>query len=348
MAAKIDHARLQADRSQTVWASEYDKQEHGTPLCPDRRCDCVLEGVHASTRNVGDQQVEVAAFFRLPRNAEASGRGHTAGCHYNVERTVARLVARSREIKKFDGNAVPLLDKARGHGAEFRLHILMEMQRVAARSPMGAEADSAASKRPFAGTRYVRSPHLLKPYLRMARAVLSLVARVRERPELARWITLTYSHMTVAWHDYFFDLGELGKLYDHLHGLGQFRWNAGNNQPVATVINIARTPVREAKHGQWQVAAIASEVRSDRFGTILIRPRIYVRGRRLANLIAAEQCVLLCAVPTASPVTARGEPSAALWFTIVDRSQVCRYPVMPRQQTEQPAGGGRPLPPRTP
>ena len=66
MAAKIDRACLKADPSRTVWASEYDKHAHGTPLCPDRRCRCVLEGVQTSTRNVNGTQVNVDAFFRLP------------------------------------------------------------------------------------------------------------------------------------------------------------------------------------------------------------------------------------------------------------------------------------------
>ena len=121
MAAKIDRARLQADPSRMVGASAYDKHEHGTALCPDPRCRCVLRFIKGYTRSIYDQQAFTVAHFALPANAEANGRGHGLRCGFNVAKVVAKIVAASR---KFTGGE--LLTDAPS-GAEYRLHILMEL-----------------------------------------------------------------------------------------------------------------------------------------------------------------------------------------------------------------------------
>jgi hypothetical protein len=168
-------------------------------MCPVHRCGCELQGVQASTRTVNGELIAVDAFFRLPSNAEKAGRGHKPACRFNVERTVTRLVAMSRRIDKIDADAEPLLDTARGRGAEFRLHILMEILRVLRRGPGESPIDMASGATGTVGNKYVRSAKLLPPYLRMAKAVLSLIARVQERPELAAQIRLKYGSRTIPW-----------------------------------------------------------------------------------------------------------------------------------------------------
>ncbi len=128
MAARIGFARLRSNKAVTITAAQYDPNVHrGDVVCPDVRCACGLVGVQATTRNIKGEQVDVDPFFRLTSSAEKTGRGHVATCRYNVERTVERLVARSREIKKLDENAEPLLAAAGSKKADFRLHILMEL-----------------------------------------------------------------------------------------------------------------------------------------------------------------------------------------------------------------------------
>lgn len=128
MAARINVACLKSNPATTIKARDYVPDIHrGDILCPAQRCRCDLQGVQASTRLVNGEQIAVEAFFRLPSNAEKAGRGHTPSCRYNVEKTVKRLVARSRKITELDEHAEPLLGASHGHGAEFRLHILMEL-----------------------------------------------------------------------------------------------------------------------------------------------------------------------------------------------------------------------------
>jgi hypothetical protein len=129
MAARIGVARLRSNPAKMIAAAEYSPDKHrGDVSCLVDRCGCELQGVQASTRQINGDQIEVDAFFRLPAGAEKNGRGHTAVCRFNVEKTVKRLVAMSQEVKKLDGSAELLLeDAARRKGAEFRLHILMEL-----------------------------------------------------------------------------------------------------------------------------------------------------------------------------------------------------------------------------
>src|SRR5215211_2172173 len=120
MAARIGVARLKSDPAKTIKACGYDPDIHrGDVLCPVDRCRCELQGVTASTRTINGEQIAVEAFFRLPRDAEKCGRGHTPACRYNVEKTVKKLVAASEEIKRLDKDAEPVLAAVRGQGAEF-------------------------------------------------------------------------------------------------------------------------------------------------------------------------------------------------------------------------------------
>lgn len=84
----------------------------------------------------------------------------------------------------------------------------MEVLRALRSGWGGFSAEAPIGASPPIGTKYVRSARLLPPYLRMAKAVLSLIARVQERPELAAWIRLKYGGRTIPWDKYFFDLSD--------------------------------------------------------------------------------------------------------------------------------------------
>ena len=122
----------------------------------------------------------------------------------------------SHEITRFGENAEPLLAAGRGQGAEFRLHVLMELLPSLTRRSGHGSSDAAAEAGGRTGTSYGWSGRLLLSYLRVAKAVLSLVGRIQERPELAKWIKLRYGSRTIPWEDYFFDFGEYAALHKHL------------------------------------------------------------------------------------------------------------------------------------
>lgn len=329
MAAKIDIARLQVNSAYLVLAANYKKSEHGIVLCPDNRCRCLIQGVSASTRNVGGGQVTVNAFFRLPSDAEKEGKGHKPSCRFSVQQTVTRLVARSREIRKFDENADPLLDGIPGHKAEFRLHILMELL---PHLPFGCASDlenSTSAEQRRVGTKYVQSSRLLKAYLRMAKAVLSLLARVQDTPVLEEWINLLYDGQRIPWLDYFYDIQDHGRLYDFLSARNQYRRSDHGDSPVAMVVEPIPQEVGLGKFGKYRIACRRRVYTSSSFEDVALRSVIYTRDHELALKIMRQGTSLVCAVPTIQKLMPPNRPWLKLYadinLSVVNASQVCRY-----------------------
>lgn len=339
MAARIGVACLKSNPTTTIKACDYDPDIHrGNILCPVQRCRCELLGVQASTRNVNGEQVAVEAFFRLPGNAEKLGRGHTPACRYNVEKTVKRLVAMSRQITELDERAEPLLGGTHGKNAEFRLHILMELL-PSLRQGWGSQTeDNAPGARRHIGTSYVRSDRLRPPYLRMAKAVLSFIARIQERPELAERIRLKYGRHTIAWGDYFFDLDGYAALHNYLALHGQHQRKPGENRPVALAVEIAGGRITPTKYDHWQIRCRAAIFPASNGNAVAIRPVLYAANRKLAETIAREHHVLICGVPTLGefrqPTKQGLKLCADVSIDVINRAQVCRYSPMLKQSGE--------------
>jgi len=336
MAAWIGVACLKSDPATTIKACDYDPDIHRRNiLCPVQRCRCDLQGVQAGTRLVNGEQIAIEAFFRLPGNAEKAGRGHTPACQYNVEKTVKRLVAMSHQITQLDESAEPLLSAARGRDAEFRLHILMELL-PSLREGWGDEVeDAGAGARSRVGTSYVRSERLRLAYLRMAKAVLSFIARVQDRPELAKRIKLRYGRHIIPWNDYFFDLDQYVELHNCLASHGQHRRKPGENRPVALAAEIAGGRVTPTKFGHWQIRCRAVVCPANDGSSVAIRPVFYAADQILAETIARERHVLICGVPTLGefrqPMKQGLKPCADVSLDIINRAQVCRYSPMLKQ-----------------
>lgn len=337
MAARISIACLKSNPATTIKAYDYEPNMHrGNVLCPDQRCRCELQGVQASTRAVNGEQIAVDAFFRLPGNAERLGRGHVPACRYNVGKTVSRLVAMSRQITRLDECAEPLLAATHGQGAEFRLHILMELL-PSLRQGWGGKAEGTATSRHLGvGTSYVRSDRFRSPYLRMAKAVLSFIARVQEKPELANWIKLKYGRHTVSWDEYFFDLDRYAALNNYLVRHNQTRRVPGENRPVAVAVEVVAGRDAPTRYGHWQIRGRATVCDTTDGELVAIRPVLYVADQHLAQTIACKRHVLVCGVPILGeyrqPARSGLKPCADMSIDIIDRAQVCRYSPMLRQQ----------------
>lgn len=329
MGARIGFARLKSNPAKMITAAEYNPDKHrGDVLCPDGRCKCEIQGVQASTRNINGDQVNVDAFFRLPGGAEKSGRGHATACRFNIEKTVKRLVAMSQEIKNLDNGAELLLDAAR-KSAEFRLHILMELLPSIKQGWRTAAADALAGGHMRVGNDYVRSSRLLKPYLRVAKAVLSLISRVQEHPELAACIKLKYGARNIAWENYFFDRDKYAELYQYLLSQQQFRRTRGQSRPVALAVEIAGDRLTQTRFGHWQIRARASRCIIEGEAPFAIRPVLYIADEAVAHRIARERNILVCGVPTLGsfrdPEKKGLVRCADVSIDIISRTQVCRY-----------------------
>lgn len=329
MAARIGVASLKSDRAKTIKAYEYNPDIHrGDVLCPVYRCGCELQGVQASNRTINGELISIDPFFRLPSNAEKLGRGHAPVCRFNVKKTITSLVAKSRRIDSVDINAEPLLAATQGGKAEFRLHILMEALRWLKSG--GSEQTMEATLGTVApiGTKYIRSARVLTPYLRMANAVLSLIARVQERPELAACIRLKYGSRTIAWSDYFFDLTDYGELHDQLAGTPSPQFKP-TSRPVALAVKVIPGIPWHTKNNRWRVQGRAMLGETAPHGRIAMRPVLYFQDEATATRVARQEHILVCGIPSLSQLKQsandRFKPEVEMRFNIIAKAQVCRY-----------------------
>lgn len=323
----MGRARLLNQKHLVINAAAYEKVKHGAVLCIDTHCLCAVEGVHATSRNVKGEQVHVDAFFRLPKNAEQNGTGHDPGCRFNVKNIVTKIVAESREIKTFDPDAAPLV-ATRNKRAEVRLHILMETLRWDSSIPVPEGERTPPSDQPPRGTRYVRSKHLLNPYLKSARAVLSFIAKIQDRPELASIFALKYGRETLSWGEFFYDLEEYCELFNYLSE--HQRESHNERRPIAIAVEILREwEPKRARSGYWRILARAFRCSSENNGLFAIRPVLYVLDKDLAFNIAKMPFILACALPKLGDLQAPQKPGlspcADVSLNIVDPTRVCRY-----------------------
>lgn len=347
MAARIKKAARRDNPTVEVEAALYDKNEHGPVICPDRRCGCDVQGVGPGTRTIHKEdgtteQVPIAPYFRLPKNAAKLLLGHAARCRFNIDATVTRLVAYSREVRRFDKDCEPILARKDSGLAEYRLHILMDALNMA--GPERRDKDTGRltyPDDPVIATRYMRARRALRPYLRTVRAVNSLIARVNGDPSVADLVRLCFGSHTIAWKDFFYDIDDHGRLYSYLKENGQFRriFDEDHDRPVAFAVRIRsdRTPYQD-DFGRW---VISCEGRLCQFRTgvrAFINPVIYTRKKALAKLMRPGSYYLICAIPTITPLAAQAtvnggsdKPAPARYsrgqirLHVNDRAQICGY-----------------------
>ena len=295
MPARMGRARLRNQTNLVINAAGYERVKHGAVVCFDSQCLCSVEGVHATSRNVKDEQVHVDTFFRLPKNAEKNGTGHQPSRRFNVENIVNKIVAGSREIKTFDPDADPFV-VGRNKRADVRLHILMETLRWISSVPVHQGERKPPSDESPRGTRYVRSKYLLNPYLKSAHAVLSFIPKIQDRPEIGSVIALKYSRETLSWDEFFYDLEEYCSLSNYLSRRQSESPN--ERRPIAVAVETVRTwDPKQARSGYWWVLTRAFRCSSKRGELLAIRPVLYVLDKDLAFKISQTPFILACALP---------------------------------------------------
>jgi len=347
MAARIEKAALRKNPTVEVEAALYDKNDHGPVICPDRRCGCDVQGVGPGTRTIHKEdgtteQLPIAPYFRLPKNAVKLLLGHAAQCRFNIDATVTRLVAYSREVRKFDKDCEPMLARRDTGLVEYRIHILMDVLNV-----LGQEMrNNASAKRkkpedPLVATRYQRIRRALRPYLRTVRAVNSLIARVNGDSSLADLVRLCFGSHTIAWRDFFYDIDDHGRLYNYLKEKGQFRrsFGADHDWPVAFAIQVqfVRAPA-ENQYREWEIACVGRLCQIAPGVKVFINPVIKTNDEKLARLLTPGNFFLVCTIPTITGIKEqtkqvsepgkpkkRRYPRAWVRLYIDHRAQICAY-----------------------
>jgi hypothetical protein len=186
----MEKARLRPSKRE-IHAVNYERETDGPVEC--FYCGCDVVGVSRGKRVRESKVIQISPFFRLSPNAQSSGIGHTEQCPHNVRNILTKYVAQSREIKSIDSRAAALL-AWKGNRVRFRLHILMEafrwLRRNRYRGSLAPEQREQID--PARGNRYVRTEHVLIPYMKTAKAIHSLVAAVQDHPELENFIEVVY------------------------------------------------------------------------------------------------------------------------------------------------------------
>jgi len=312
MALKMPKARLAEPSGvvTTVNADSYDKATRpGTLLCIDNRCDARLK--HVRRHLQGHSKVQ-AHFARNPNAV------HARDCKFDVAATVTRISDRS---KRFEPDRDPI-DVGPDGTAVFRLNIVFEALANLGRTTV---ADDAGD-RDRESVETIAGDRTLTPYLRRARAVLALLARLGDSDELRSAIRISYGGAVLPWQDFFYGPGELGRLYDRLRVLD------GRNKPIHPVAVVVRpknvlNTVRDAV-----VNCKSEKLRVESGGDLRIVPRLACRPPALAQSLVDLRPYLVCTIPRPrrGDLNLRPAPGATafadVYMDVVSRNQFALWP----------------------
>lgn len=314
MALKMPKARLVRPPPAAtiiVDAGTYHKLDQpGALTCVDVRCNAELRHVPRHPEN----KRNVQAYFGRKSKAV-----HARNCRFNVTATVTRIVAGSVH---FEEGRKPIVIGQDGR-AVFRLNIVFDDIRslTTLADRMGDDPEAGE------GADYVAGVRALSPYLRRAKAVLALIARLGDTDELRDVVRISYGGADIPWRDFFYGPDELGRLYGRLQGLQDASRPV---HPVAVVLRPTRgrrTTVRDAV-----IRCLSEELAVPSGGTVRIAPCLSCRPPALAGGLITDRPYLLCGLPRPrrGDLDLRpGQDEVALadvYMDVVSRNQFALWP----------------------
>lgn len=266
-----------------VPAALYDKATHGRrPLCPG--CSCRLKHTRASEQETGIARKRTPAYFgRLPNVS------HERGCKYDIEATMKRLVAQSREVREY-GDA--LLAYVSGHEdtVEFRLHVLLgelcRLGELRREQSLCSQLDD-----PQAAKDYQKLERRLRVYINCVGSILELADIVADHDSLAEVIRVVYDGQSIAWEDFFYG-------YEHTRLWHERARVAG--RPVTVRFERrdeergADKPYYTGRHYEISGREAKDTVDGQRLN---IQVKLHVRDRALADEIWKFREVVVCGLP---------------------------------------------------
>lgn len=347
MVAKIDRARLKSNNSIFILANDYDKSIHGEVICPDFRCGCNVTRVKPQSRNIekidgSTEQVHVDSFFRLPKGSKNTDRGHSHNCKYNYTETINKLLSMSNFIDSFISNEDSLISRNSCGKIEFRLHILMK---ILSNFPNNIDYlqkinpnEIGNSINNIIGNKYSASDKRLLPYLRLAKAINSLVARLRGDADLANRILLRYDNNKIRWHDYFYNAEEHKRLSEYIlkNRIRNCNSITGRALPVSCVVQLKKEwEVRQTISGDYQFACEGMLCKLTELGETFINPVIYTQNtdvKRALEFIrdsSSGRYILVCSIPNIGKPWKKDDTKkysqTRLNINIYHRFQFCMY-----------------------
>ncbi|MEH3117207.1 MAG: hypothetical protein PGN25_06265 [Methylorubrum populi] len=299
-------------RSTIVTAKDYEPKSGQALRCLDLRCGARLGHVQAHPRNGRDTN----AYFR-----RAQGSEHSPTCRFNVDGTVRRLVAGSQSLDKYAGILGASPD---GHSI-VRLNILFDALngRILRYHP-----DGEAIPGDRIGAEFVTGDRQLLPYLRRARAIVALIARLGGADELRDNLRIRYEGHDFRWDDFFYGPGELDRLFRYLR---QRHENGQARHPVAVVVDPLTSSGRLERNKDIFVGCKYKSIEALTQGDLRISPLLICKRQSLAQDLSERGAHLVCGIPRPKLdafelFPGRGEiENAKIYIIIFSRNQYARW-----------------------
>ena len=258
-----------------IAAALYQKAKHGIPECAG--CRAKLKHTPAHSKHGGS--IRVKAHFGLRR-----GHKHAFGCKYDIDATLRKIVAKSREVRDLGATAlVEHVGSPEQETVEFRLHVLLtglEPEQILGRQDKDPEKAYA----------YQDSKRRLSSYMNCVESIIMVADVVGDDAQLEEKVHVVFNGEKIPWRDFFFGFKEHRRL-----------WRARDKtqgRPVTLEferLDLERNAAPYRANGHYQI--------SGRFGLdegnppYNVQVQLQVEDRALADAIWAAKQVVVCGVP---------------------------------------------------
>lgn len=176
-----------------IAAALYQKAKHGIPECVG--CGAKLKHTPAYSKHGG--RTGVKAHFGLRR-----GEKHAPGCKYDIDATLRKIVARSREVRDLGATAlVEHVGSLEQGTVEFRLHVLL----------VGLETEEILGRQdedPEKAYAYQHSKRRLSTYMNCVESSVMVADVVGDDAQLEEKVHVVFNGEKIPWRDFFFGLKE--------------------------------------------------------------------------------------------------------------------------------------------
>ncbi len=181
-----------------IAAALYQRAKHGMPKCAG--CSAKLKHTPAYSKHGG--RTRVKAHFGLRR-----GQKHDFGCKYDIDATLRKIVAKSREVRDLGAAAlVEHVGSPEQGNVEFRLHVLL----------VGLETEETLGRQgedPEKAYAYRHSKRRLSTYMNCVESIVMVADVVGDDAQLEEKVHVVFNGERIPWRDFFFGFKEHHRLW---------------------------------------------------------------------------------------------------------------------------------------
>lgn len=196
MASKMPAARDVSNSLVTISMAE--EQHYVNLRC--EFCDAAVRFVHAFTRQLGDEIVDVEPYFGLNK-----GQKHTQLCRYNVLNQIS-IIARESEhdvIAAIEGN-------------RYELRLLAVKKAIEQLQELAEKKKNPTSDIGTTEKVYVEAERRLGAYINSAKRVLKVRAACLAHPEIEDILQLVFDGVRLPWSDFYFEDTDYFRCYSQV------------------------------------------------------------------------------------------------------------------------------------